>query len=305
MRPVAGTQLAEQPPGVRLDRVLRDEQLPADLGVALAVGHPAQHLQLALGQHHPPYRGPGADWLSPGSASGRPARAARRRRSRRAARGPWAASPGASADRLATGVAEWSLRPPGIASAASDPRPCPDPDCGPDRVPGAERPGTLVPRRSRWPPAASGCRRRAGMPAGRTGTLSSRTALATVLTRSSVAPDERRGRRPRRRRRLPAGSSAPKSTSTAPGRPGQYPPGEADGVRPGQRRVGEHHIGRALGQPSHRIRPRTARFAPALPGPSRAAHDDDRLGRERCPDAHEDATHCCFPSPLRRRPRQH
>ena len=48
--PVARAELAEQPPGVGLHRVLRHEQLPADLGVALAVGHAAQHLQLALGQ---------------------------------------------------------------------------------------------------------------------------------------------------------------------------------------------------------------------------------------------------------------
>ena len=50
VRPVAGTQLAEEPPGMRLDRVLRHVQLAADLGVALAIGHPAEHLQLPLGE---------------------------------------------------------------------------------------------------------------------------------------------------------------------------------------------------------------------------------------------------------------
>ena len=32
MRPIARTELPEQPTGVRLDRVLRDEQLASDLG---------------------------------------------------------------------------------------------------------------------------------------------------------------------------------------------------------------------------------------------------------------------------------
>ena len=53
VRAVPGAELAEQPAGVGLDGVLRDEQLPADLRVALAVGHAEQHLHLALGQADP------------------------------------------------------------------------------------------------------------------------------------------------------------------------------------------------------------------------------------------------------------
>src|SRR6201999_3121062 len=45
-------QLAEEPPGVRLHGVLGQVQLAADLAVALALTHPAQHLQLAVGQLH-------------------------------------------------------------------------------------------------------------------------------------------------------------------------------------------------------------------------------------------------------------
>jgi hypothetical protein len=53
---VAGTQLAEQPPGVRLHGVLGDVELPPDLRVALAVRHAPQHLQLPLGEGQPPLR---------------------------------------------------------------------------------------------------------------------------------------------------------------------------------------------------------------------------------------------------------
>src|SRR4051812_49740089 len=44
VRAVAGGQLAEQPPGVRLHGVLGDVELPTHLRVALAVRHPPQHL---------------------------------------------------------------------------------------------------------------------------------------------------------------------------------------------------------------------------------------------------------------------
>src|SRR5690606_16526104 len=50
LRPVPHAQLAEQPPGVRLHRVLGQVQLTADLPVALALAHAAQHLQLPFGQ---------------------------------------------------------------------------------------------------------------------------------------------------------------------------------------------------------------------------------------------------------------
>jgi hypothetical protein len=50
LRPVVDPQLAEQPAGVRLHGVLGQEQLPTDLTVALALGHPYQYLQLAGGQ---------------------------------------------------------------------------------------------------------------------------------------------------------------------------------------------------------------------------------------------------------------
>src|SRR5262245_44780812 len=51
MGPIAGAELAEQAPGVGLDRVLRTEQLAADLGVATPLGHSAEHLKLTFGQH--------------------------------------------------------------------------------------------------------------------------------------------------------------------------------------------------------------------------------------------------------------
>jgi hypothetical protein len=47
---VAHAELAEQPAGVGLHGVLGQVELAADLAVALALAHPAQHLQLALGQ---------------------------------------------------------------------------------------------------------------------------------------------------------------------------------------------------------------------------------------------------------------
>src|ERR1700754_517837 len=47
---VADTELAEQPSRVGLDGVLGQVELAADLAVALALAHPAQDLQLALGQ---------------------------------------------------------------------------------------------------------------------------------------------------------------------------------------------------------------------------------------------------------------
>jgi hypothetical protein len=47
---VPHAKLAEQPAGVRLDCVLGQVELPADLAVALALAHPPQHLQLALGE---------------------------------------------------------------------------------------------------------------------------------------------------------------------------------------------------------------------------------------------------------------
>src|SRR5947207_936376 len=47
---VAHAELAEQPAGVGLDRVLGEVELAADLAVALALAHPAQNLKLPLGE---------------------------------------------------------------------------------------------------------------------------------------------------------------------------------------------------------------------------------------------------------------
>ncbi|MBB5954923.1 hypothetical protein FHS29_001493 [Saccharothrix tamanrassetensis] len=47
---VAHAELAEQPAGVGLDGVLRQVELAPDLPVALALAHPAQHLEFPLGE---------------------------------------------------------------------------------------------------------------------------------------------------------------------------------------------------------------------------------------------------------------
>ena len=47
---VSHAELAEEPAGVRLDGVLGEVELAADLAVALALAHAAQHLQLTLGE---------------------------------------------------------------------------------------------------------------------------------------------------------------------------------------------------------------------------------------------------------------
>src|SRR3954451_2019423 len=47
---VGGAELAEEPSRVRLDGVLGQVQLAADLGVRATPGHPGEALELALGQ---------------------------------------------------------------------------------------------------------------------------------------------------------------------------------------------------------------------------------------------------------------
>src|SRR5688500_12567062 len=54
---IACSEFAEQAPGVGFNGVLGYEQLPTDLGVALAVGHAAQHLHRAPGHVLPAPRG--------------------------------------------------------------------------------------------------------------------------------------------------------------------------------------------------------------------------------------------------------
>src|SRR5664279_209500 len=48
--PIARAELAEQPTGMGLDRVLGQEELPADLPVRLTLAHPSQHLHLTFGE---------------------------------------------------------------------------------------------------------------------------------------------------------------------------------------------------------------------------------------------------------------
>jgi hypothetical protein len=50
LRPILGAQLVHDVPGVRLDRILGDQQPDADVAIAIALGDPRQHLDLARGQ---------------------------------------------------------------------------------------------------------------------------------------------------------------------------------------------------------------------------------------------------------------
>ena len=78
---VVDAELAEQPAGVRLDGVLGQVEVLADLAVALALAHAGQHLELALGQLAAGRRRCGRRRGRRGRGAGR-ARPGRRRRGR-------------------------------------------------------------------------------------------------------------------------------------------------------------------------------------------------------------------------------
>ena len=74
-------------------------------------------------------------------------------------------------------------------------------------------------------------------------------------------------------------------------RAGQHPPHEAGAVRSGERRVGEHDVGRPLRQAQHHLGIRDGGTnGGGQPEPCRRRVQ--LLGGERCPNAHENGTHC-------------
>ena len=276
--PVAGTQLAEQPPGVGLHGVLGDEEFAADLGVALAVRHPAQHLQARRSVSA------GRRILTP-SSSRWLGTSASRASSTRPVPVATAAPADGSAGTPGSGRAPWSGSPVPFARTGGTAPPSAAAASGASTRPVA--PARLCPGRPRLAggrPVAGGAVR---CPAGQAQhqQASGHRADQLLVPAAEHAPGTGRYRG--------GGHLAvlgPDEHHGRAGGVGQHPPDEADRVGAGQQGVHQDRVRRPLRQPCHRLRAGERRANRRTRTHPTRVHRD-RLRGCRRPDAHQNRSH--------------